>query len=43
MLHWLNEHASTIVTIVSLILNALGGTGVVRPLVDVRKAPGDRT
>lgn len=29
---WLSEHWGTIVTVVSLVLNALGGAGIVKPL-----------
>jgi hypothetical protein len=34
---WLAEHAGEIITFVSLLLNGLHGTGVVRPMVDLRK------
>lgn len=36
-MQWLSEHWGSIVTLVSLVLNALGGTGVVKPLVNVRR------
>jgi len=31
-MQWLSEHWGTIVTVASLILNALGGAGIVKPL-----------
>lgn len=37
-MQWLSEHWSTIVTVVSLVLNALGGVGIVKPVANVRKS-----
>lgn len=39
MWQWLGEHWGSIVTVASLVLNALGGSGVLKPVVDVRKSP----
>lgn len=36
---FLASHWDSVVMVLSLIVNALGGTGVVRPLVDLRKPP----
>lgn len=34
---WFAQNIGDIVTIISLILNLLGGTGIVKPVVDIRK------
>lgn len=39
MWNWVHENWATIVGVASAILNLLGGTGVVKPLVDLRPKP----
>lgn len=37
MWSWIHENWATIAGVVSVILNALGGTGLVKPVVNLRK------